>query len=165
MKTDTAQLPKTNGVSEELSPIDNVVLNDYKYGFVTDIESDSAPMGLSEDIVRFISAKKNEPEWMLEWRLKASRHWLKMEEPKWANIKYPPINYGYHLLFCSPNKNQSEKPGRDRSRAEKDLVTWGFRSKSRNVCRVWQSTLLLIVCLSVQVSKNSYRSSESFSAQ
>ncbi|MGZ5220909.1 MAG: Fe-S cluster assembly protein SufB, partial [Chitinophagaceae bacterium] len=80
-------------MSEELSTIEKTVLSDYKYGFVTDIEADAAPMGLSEDIVRFISAKKNEPQWMLDWRLKAYRHWLKMDEPIWANISYPAINY------------------------------------------------------------------------
>mgnify|MGYP005715187241 FL=1 len=64
----------------------------YKYGFVTDIEVDKAPKGLSEDTVRLISAKKNEPEWMLEWRLKAYRHWLTMEEPDWAKLNYPPID-------------------------------------------------------------------------
>ena len=64
----------------------------YKWGFDFDIESDIAPRGLSEDIVRLISMKKGEPDWMLEWRLKAYRHWLTLnnEEPKWANIKYPP---------------------------------------------------------------------------
>ena len=82
-------------VDESLSTIERTVLNDYKYGFVTEIETDSAPKGLNEDTVRFISAKKNEPAWMLEWRLKAFRHWLKLapEEPRWANITYPAINY------------------------------------------------------------------------
>ncbi|HEX6428457.1 MAG TPA: Fe-S cluster assembly protein SufB, partial [Niastella sp.] len=78
-------------MDNELSAIEKTVLTDYKYGFVTDIEADEAPPGLNEDTVRFISAKKNEPEWMLEWRLKAYRHWLKMEEPTWANIKYDKI--------------------------------------------------------------------------
>ena len=67
----------------------------YKWGFELDIESDVAPKGLSEDIVRLISAKKREPEWMLDWRLKAYRHWLKLgkEEPQWANVEFPPIDY------------------------------------------------------------------------
>ena len=65
----------------------------YKYGFVTNIETDKAPKGLSEDIVRFISAKKDEPEWMLEWRLKAYRRWLTMESPDWAKLDIPPIDY------------------------------------------------------------------------
>ncbi len=65
----------------------------YKYGFVTEIEADTAPKGLSEDIVRFISAKKNDPAWLLEWRLKAYRRWLDMPEPQWAKVAFPPIDY------------------------------------------------------------------------
>jgi Fe-S cluster assembly protein SufB len=74
----------------------------YKYGFFTDIESDTAPKGLSEDIVRFISARKNEPEWLLEWRLKAYRHWLTMEEPNWAKVGYPPIDYQDAYYYSAP---------------------------------------------------------------
>src|SRR5438045_9499619 len=92
MNTDIYQ-PGKDDINDGLSTIERTVLSDYKYGFVTDIEADEAPKGLSEDIVRFISEKKNEPAWMLEWRLKAYRHWLKMEEPNWANVKYPKINY------------------------------------------------------------------------
>ncbi len=76
----------------------------YKYGFVTDIEAESAPPGLSEDIVRFISAKKDEPEWMLEWRLKAYRHWLTMEEPTWPNVHYPPIDYQSIIYYSAPKQ-------------------------------------------------------------
>jgi len=65
----------------------------YKYGFVTDIEMEMAPKGLSEDTVRYISAKKGEPDWMLEWRLAAFRRWLSMTEPKWARVHYPAIDY------------------------------------------------------------------------
>ena len=65
----------------------------YKYGFTTDIESEFAPKGLNEDIVRFISAKKEEPEWMLDWRLKAYNAWLTMEDPEWARVKHPPIDF------------------------------------------------------------------------
>ena len=77
---------------------------EYKWGFTIDIEEDSAPKGLSEDIVRFISAKKEEPEWMLEWRLKAFRHWitLKEEEPTWANIKHPRIDFQDIIYYASP---------------------------------------------------------------
>ena len=64
----------------------------YKYGFVTDIETEKAPKGLNEDIIRFISAKKEEPEWMLEWRLKAFRRWLTMTSPDWAKLDIPPID-------------------------------------------------------------------------
>jgi len=81
----------------------------YKYGFVTDIEMERAPKGLTEDTVRFISAKKNEPEWMLEWRLEAYRRWLEMREPKWARVSYPPIDYQDSYYYAAP-KNQSDKP-------------------------------------------------------
>ncbi|MEP7373425.1 MAG: Fe-S cluster assembly protein SufB [Chitinophagaceae bacterium] len=91
-------------MSEELNTIEKTVLSDYKYGFYTDIEADEAPMGLNEDTVRFISAKKKEPQWMLDWRLKAYRHWLKMEEPNWANIKYPPINYQDIIYYSAPKQ-------------------------------------------------------------
>ncbi|MCA0201703.1 MAG: Fe-S cluster assembly protein SufB [Proteobacteria bacterium] len=78
----------------------------YKYGFVTDIESEKAPKGLSEDIIRFISAKKNEPEWMLEWRLKAYRYWLALgdEEPKWAKLNYPKIDYQDSYYYAAPKQ-------------------------------------------------------------
>ncbi len=81
----------------------------YKYGFVTDIESDHPPKGLSEDIIKFISYKKNEPEWMLEWRLKAFKKWKKMKEPKWANINFPKINYQDIYYYASP-KGFEKKP-------------------------------------------------------
>ncbi|MCB0767527.1 MAG: Fe-S cluster assembly protein SufB, partial [Flavobacteriales bacterium] len=70
-----------------------VTSKEYAYGFTTNIESEKAPKGLNADIVRFISAKKNEPEWMLEWRLEAYRIWEKMEEPEWAHLHYPKIDY------------------------------------------------------------------------
>ncbi len=76
----------------------------YKFGFVTDIESETAPKGLNEDTVRFISAKKNEPSWLLEWRLKAYRHWLTLKEPSWAMVKHPPIDYQAAYYFAAPKK-------------------------------------------------------------
>ncbi|MGC9972824.1 MAG: Fe-S cluster assembly protein SufB, partial [Bryobacteraceae bacterium] len=82
---------------------------DYKYGFVTEIETDSVPAGLNEDIIRLISAKKNEPKFMLEWRLKAYRHWLKMEEPAWANVRYPSIDYQSIVYYSAP-KAASGRP-------------------------------------------------------
>lgn len=94
-------------MNNELSAIEKTVLSDYKYGFVTDIEADEAPPGLNEDTVRFISAKKNEPEWMLEWRLKAYNHWLKMQEPTWANIKYDAINYQDIIYYSAPKQKKS----------------------------------------------------------
>ena len=89
--------------------IDQWETQEYKYGFVTDIESDSLPPGLDEDVVRVISAKKDEPEWLLEWRLKAYRHWLTMTEPTWANIKYPPINY-QEIIYYSAPKDPADGP-------------------------------------------------------
>ena len=80
-------------VQETIERVRRIDVDQYKYGFVTDIESEKAPKGLSEDIVRFISNKKNEPEWMLAWRLEAYRHWLTMREPTWARVKYGPIGY------------------------------------------------------------------------
>ncbi len=82
--------------------INEVTQNEYKWGFTTNIETETAPKGLNEDIVRFISAKKNEPEWLLEFRLKAYKHWLTITEPKWANLHYPPINYQDIIYFAAP---------------------------------------------------------------
>ena len=81
----------------------------YKYGFVTDIEVDKAPKGLNEDTIRLISAKKNEPEWMLELRLKAYRHWLTMEEPDWAKLNYPPIDYQDIHYYAAPKRRMARK--------------------------------------------------------
>jgi Fe-S cluster assembly protein SufB len=78
----------------------------YKAGFVTDIESDSVPPGLNEDIVRLISQKKGEPEWLLAWRLKAFRHWLTMKEPTWQNVHYPPIDYQAMVYFSAPRSRK-----------------------------------------------------------
>ena len=79
-----------------------VTASDYKYGFVTDIESDKAPKGLNEDIIRLISSKKNEPSWLLEWRLKAYRHWLTMKEPSWANIHYEKPDFQDIIYYAAP---------------------------------------------------------------
>jgi Fe-S cluster assembly protein SufB len=84
------------------SQVERLVNKEYKYGFVTDIESDVAPKGLSEDIVRLISSKKGEPAWLLEWRLRAYRGWLKMTEPHWANVKYHPIDYQGIRYYAAP---------------------------------------------------------------
>jgi Fe-S cluster assembly protein SufB len=81
-----------------------LVQTEYKYGFYTDVEADSAPPGLNEDIVRFISAKKNEPKFMLDWRLKAYRHWLTMKEPTWPHVHYPPIDYQASVYYSAPKK-------------------------------------------------------------
>jgi Fe-S cluster assembly protein SufB len=88
------------------STIEQIASQEYKYGFITDIEADQAPPGLNEDIIRLISAKKNEPEWMLEFRLKAFRHWLTMKEPTWANIKYGPIDYQATSYYSAPKQKK-----------------------------------------------------------
>ena len=81
----------------------------YKYGFVTDIETEKAPKGLSEDVIRFISAKKMEPEWMLDWRLKAYRYWLKMTPPDWAKLNIPPIDYDDIYYYAAPKSAEAPK--------------------------------------------------------
>ncbi len=90
-------------------PIDDLVSREYKHGFFTDIESDTLPPGLDEDVVRAISAKKNEPEFMLEWRLKAFRHWQSMTHPAWAHVHYPPIDYQAISYFSAPKKKDGPK--------------------------------------------------------
>ncbi len=89
--------------------IKDFVSESYKYGFETLIESDTAPKGLSEDIIRFISAKKNEPDWLLDFRLKAYRHWLTLKEPHWAKLKYEPIDYQDLYYYAAPKKNAAPK--------------------------------------------------------
>ncbi|HXF99806.1 MAG TPA: Fe-S cluster assembly protein SufB, partial [Bacteroidota bacterium] len=96
-------------MATETNDIELLANREYKYGFVTDIEMDIAPRGLNEDIIRLISQKKNEPEWLLEWRLKAYRHWLTMEEPKWPNVKYPPIDYQAYHYYAAPKRKAQYK--------------------------------------------------------
>ena len=96
-------------MSTETTQIEDLANQEYKYGFYTDVETDSAPPGLNEDIIRLISAKKEEPEFMLEWRLKAYKHWLTMTEPKWPNVQYPPIDYQSIVYYSAP-KSQEDGP-------------------------------------------------------
>jgi len=96
-------------VQETIEQVRLVDVDQYKYGFVTDIESEKAPKGLSEEIVRFISAKKNEPQWMLDWRLSAYRRWLTMQEPKWARVSYPPIDYQDLYYYAAPKTKPAPK--------------------------------------------------------
>ena len=93
------------------SEVEILATQEYKYGFVTDIEQETVPPGLNEDVIRLISAKKHEPEWLLEWRLKAFRHWLTMQEPTWANVKYGPIDYQSIRYFSAPKGTGTKKPG------------------------------------------------------
>ena len=94
-------------VAETLDAVQAVTDGGYKWGFSTDIEMDMAPKGLNEDIIRLISARKDEPEWLLDWRLKSYAAWLKTEEPDWAKIQHPPIDYQDLHYYAAPKK----KPG------------------------------------------------------
>ena len=96
-------------VQETIERVRRIDVDQYKYGFVTDIESEKAPKGLSEDIVRFISGKKNEPEWMLAWRLEAYRRWLTMNEPTWARVHYNKIDYQDLYYYAAPKKKAGPK--------------------------------------------------------
>src|SRR5438093_12486489 len=92
-------------VQAPIERVRHIDIDSYTYGFVTDIESEKAPKGLSEDTVRFISAKKNEPEWMLNWRLDAYRRWLTMREPQWAKVDYGPIDYQNIYYYAAPKRD------------------------------------------------------------
>src|SRR6187401_614905 len=93
-------------MSTSTETIEELATREYKYGFVTDVESETIPKGLSEDVVRLISEKKGEPEWLLEWRLKAYRLWLTMKEPSWQNVHYDPINYQDISYYSAPKKKK-----------------------------------------------------------
>ncbi len=96
-------------MSTDTQILESAAEREYQWGFVTDIEHDSLPPGLNEDVVRFISAKKGEPEWMLEWRLKAYRHWLTMKEPDWQNVHHDPIDYQSIIYYSAP-KSSADGP-------------------------------------------------------
>jgi Fe-S cluster assembly protein SufB len=96
-------------MSASTKTLEDLTKQDYKYGFVTDVETDTVPKGLSEDVVRLISGKKGEPAFMLEWRLKAYRHWLTMKEPTWANVHYPAIDYNDIIYYSAP-KSAADGP-------------------------------------------------------
>src|ERR687890_2000506 len=91
------------------SVLDQLVNKPYEHGFRTDIEAETAPKGLNEDIIRLISSKKNEPDWLLEFRLKAFRHWLTMKEPTWPNVHYPKIDF-QDIIYYSAPKQKTDGP-------------------------------------------------------
>src|SRR5829696_1476843 len=93
-------------MSTSTESIEELATREYKYGFYTEVESETIPKGLNEDVVRLISEKKGEPEWLLEWRLKAYRLWLTMKEPNWQNVKYDPINYQDIVYYSAPKKKK-----------------------------------------------------------
>ena len=101
-----------DATAQTIDQVRSVVEQTYKYGFVTDIETETAPKGLNEDIIRFISARKNEPEWLLEWRLRAFRHWLTQQqegEPTWAKVSFPPIDYQDAYYYSAPKEWERPK--------------------------------------------------------
>ena len=93
-------------MSNDTDTIENATQGEYRYGFITDIETDSVPPGLSEDVIRLISKKKEEPQFMLDWRLKAYKHWLTMKEPTWAQVKYPKIDYQSIVYYSAPKQKK-----------------------------------------------------------
>src|ERR1700694_4505938 len=103
----TRSLSPEDALVTTAATIQELASRQYKYGFVTDIEADAVPRGLNEDIVRLISAKKNEPAFMLEWRLKAFRHWLTMKEPRWQNVRYPAIDYQDIVYYSAPKAKEA----------------------------------------------------------
>jgi Fe-S cluster assembly protein SufB len=123
----------------ETQKIEELASQEYKYGFYTDVETDSVPAGLNEEIIRTISEKKGEPEFMLEWRLKAYRHWLTMEEPHWANVTYPPIDYQSIIYYSAPKSRQDGPQSLDEV-APEILETYkklGIRSRNRRFLLEW----------------------------
>ena len=96
-------------MSAETDNLESLVNRRYEHGFVTDIATETFPPGLDEDVVRAISARKNEPEFMLEWRLRAYRQWLEMQEPTWAHVHYPPIDFQEISYFAAP-KSDEDRP-------------------------------------------------------
>jgi Fe-S cluster assembly protein SufB len=96
-------------MSSDTTILDEFTNRQYKYGFVSDVEAESAPPGLNEDIIRLISSKKNEPSWLLDWRLKAFKKWQEMEEPDWAFLNYPPIDYQKTIYYSAPKKKADKK--------------------------------------------------------
>ena len=124
-------------MSTSTETIEELATREYKYGFVTDVEAEEIPQGLNEDVVRLISAKKNEPEWLLEWRLKAFRIWQTMKEPTWHNVKYDPDRLpGHHLLLGAEAEAELEEPRRGRPRDPEDVREAGHSaSRSRSCSR------------------------------
>ena len=121
--------------------ISEVTNKEYEYGFVTDIETDFVPKGLNEDIIRLISKKKEEPEWLLEFRLKAFRHWQTLKQPNWAHLDLPEINYQDIIYYAAPRKRQ-EKQSLDEVDPEllSTFENSASPSTSRRSSRVWPST-------------------------
>ena len=129
----------------------------YKYGFVTDIEMERAPKGLSEDTVRFISAKKGEPEWMLEWRLAAYRRWREMTEPNWARVHYPKIDYQDAYYYAAPKNRPRSTSAWTKSipSCSRPTRSSAFRCPSRSCWPAWRWTRCSIPSRSPPPSRKS----------
>jgi Fe-S cluster assembly protein SufB len=119
-------------MSSTADDINALAGQEYKYGFVTEIEADTVPCGLNEDVIRLISAKKNEPDFMLAWRLKSYRHWLTMKEPTWANVHYPPIDYQAISYYSAPKLKSKPK-----SIFWKPMKSWAFPCESGISLPAW----------------------------
>ena len=111
--------------------MEQLVRREYKEGFVTDIESDTVPPGLDESTIAFISNKKGEPEWMLEWRLKAYHQWLKMTPPSWAHLDYPPIDYQAISYYSAPKRDE-DRPQSPTTTRRPSRRTTGPRASTRS---------------------------------
>ena len=119
-------------VQETVEQVKSIDVDQYKYGFETNIESEKADKGLSEDTVRYISAKKNEPAWMLEWRLGAYKRWLTMREPSWARVSYPKIDYQEIYYYSAPKRKEFASLDEvDPEILQAPTRSSAFRSKSR----------------------------------
>ena len=105
----TDDRPDVKAPTDDDATIASATSGEYRYGFVSDVESESIPKGLTDDVVRVISSKKGEPAWMLEWRLAALKRWRSMKEPRWQKVSYPPIDY-QNIVYYSAPKSASDKP-------------------------------------------------------
>ncbi len=153
-------------MSTSTKTLEEFANREYRAGFVTDIEQETLPPGLNEDVVRAISAKKNEPEWLLEWRLKAYRHWLTMTEPRWPNVRYPPIDYQAISYYSAPKRRRTARRASTRSTRSSSRPTRSSasRSRSRSCSPASRSTRSSTASRSRRPSRRSWPSSASSSA-
>ncbi len=120
--------------------LNNATSGEYKYGFTSDIDTHIIPKGLNEDVVRFISAKKGEPEWLLDFRLKACRHWLTLPVPEWAYLDIPPIDFQDISYYAEPVKKEGPRVLTKWTRnCSTRSTVWAYRSRSRRCSRAWLS--------------------------
>src|SRR5262247_2096387 len=158
-------------MSTSTKTVETLANRDYKWGFVSDIEADTLPPGLNEDVIRLISAKKAEPEFMLQWRLRAYRHWEKLErqagEPKWANVTYPPIDYQKIVYYSAPNGRAKGPRAWRRSipSCSRRSRSSGFLSLSRSAWPASRSTRSSTASRWPRRSKRSWPISASSSAR